>query len=226
MSGKPPPIDLTTGPFPSLAMLRWGEHEPDWRGYATGYRRASDALLGLAVERQVSIDLVVFPLGALLRQSVELHLKWLTVSIREQLGASTALAKNHDLDGLWERLRAPLRPLGLDEPQWEHLRSKIRILSQLDRTGETFRYPTTTKGRPSIEVDSLDVRKLADVVAEVLDVLEALVDAVTDEGRQRAEEAMADAARAWWSSLPDEEREQYEAEEAELHEAYIRGDPL
>lgn len=207
-------------------MLRWGEHEPDWRGYATGYRRASEALLGLAVERQVSIDLVVFPLGALFRQSVELHLKWLTVSIREQLGASTALAKNHDLDGLWDRLRAPLRPLGLDEREWEHLRSKIRVLSQLDRTGQTFRYPVTMKGRPSLSLDSFDVQKLADAVAEVLDALEAFVDAVADQGRQRAETAMADAARAWWSSLPTEERERYEAEDAELHEAYIRGDPL
>jgi hypothetical protein len=53
--------------------------------------------------------------------------------------------------------------------------------------------------------------------------LEALVDAAKDEGRVLAEEAMVEAANDWWYSLPDEERERYEEENAELHEAYMAG---
>jgi hypothetical protein len=203
-------------------VLRWTRHEPDWRGYAIGYRRAADAPAQEAVSG-VSLDLVVFPLAGLYRHALELHLKWLTVAIREELGTSTALLMTHDIERLWHHLREPLRPLGLRDSDWEDLDSKVLALARLDPKGEGFRYPVTIGGEPSLTIHALNLELFAQTSAQILDVLEALVDAAKDEGRVLAEEAMVEAANDWWYSLPDEERERYEEEHAELHEAYMAG---
>ncbi|WP_217922698.1 hypothetical protein [Miltoncostaea oceani] len=215
--------DFEAGPARSRAVVRWGRHEPDWRGYAIGYRRAADALAQEATTGRVSLDLFVFPLAGLYRHALELHLKWLTVAIREELGTSTALLMTHDIERLWRHLREPLRPLGLRDPDWESLDAKVLAWSRLDPKGVGFRYPVTVSGEPALTMDALNLEVLAQTSTEILDALEALIGAARDEGRVLAGEAMVEAASEWWYSLASEERERYEEEHAELHEAYMAG---
>lgn len=216
-------IDFEAGPARSRALVRWGRHEPDWQGYAIGYRRAADALAEEATAGRVSLDLFVFPLAGLYRHALELHLKWLAVAIREELGTSTALLMTHDIERLWRHLRESIRPLGLRDPDWEVLDTKVLAVSRLDPKGVGFRYPVTVGGEPSLTIDALNLEPFTQTLAEILDVLEALVGAARDEGRVLAEEAMLQSANDWWYSLPKEERERYEDEHAELHEAYMAG---
>lgn len=148
-------------------MLRWTRHDPDWRGYAIGYRRAADAL-AQETTSGVSLDLVVFPLAGLYRHALELHLKWLTVAIREELGTSTALLMTHDIERLWHHLREPLRPLGLRDSDWEDLDAKVLALSRLDPKGEGFRYPVTVGGEPSLTIHALNLELFAQTSAQIL----------------------------------------------------------
>lgn len=216
-------LDVTSGPANGKAVLRWRAHEPDWRGYAIGYRRAAEALTDGVAADGSRVDTLAFPIGGLYRHALELHLKWLAVVLRKELRASVRLIVTHDVARLWRHLERPIRSLGLDGEEWERIDQRVELIAGIDPRGLTFRYPVDTNGESLLALSALNVVSLASVAREVLDALEVMVDCAMHEGRLRAEEAMNEAAQDWWHALSHDERACYEAEDLLLHEAYMAG---
>ena len=216
-------MDLASGPASAQAAFRWRAHDPDWRGYAIGYRRAAEELTERVTADGVHLDTLAFPIGGLFRHALELHLKWLAVVLREELRESVRLIGTHDIERLWRHLERPIRSLGLDGEGWKRIDNHVGLISRIDPRGLSFRYPVGIDGTSLLAPDALNLASLADAAHEVLDALEAMVACAMHEGRLRAEEAMHEAAQEWWHSLGDEEQARYEEEDLLLHEAYMAG---
>jgi hypothetical protein len=216
-------IDLASGPLNAHGVVRWRAHEPDWRGYAIGYRRAAEALTDREAADGVHVDTLVLPIAGLFRHALELHLKWLAVVLNRELGESVRLLFTHDIERLWRHLEEPLRSLGLDGGEWERIGTRVHLIAEIDPKGHGLRYPVRLEGESPLTLEALNLVALASVAGEVLDALAAAVDGAIGEGRDRAQEAMHEAAQEWWYSLSDEERAGYEEAHAVLPEAYLAG---
>jgi hypothetical protein len=90
----------------------------------------------------------------------------------------------------------------------------------LDVSGQAFRYPVAADGTAPLAGPGINIAQLRDAALGVVAELEALTDAVVHDA-DLAHEAMIDEAQAWWASLSDDERDEYEAAEEELHAAYL-----
>jgi hypothetical protein len=205
------------------AVLRWRDHEPDWYGYALGYRRAVEFLCAVVEERAAYQDTLIFPIGALCRHAIELSLKRLLAELDSRWGGMERLRLTHNMVGLWNAAEPTLARLELSDPETDRrLARSIAGFAELDVSGQAFRYPVATDGTAALAGPGINIAQLRDAALGVVAELEALTDAVIHDA-DLAHEAMIDEAQAWWAGLSDDERDEYEAAEEELHAAYLDG---
>lgn len=208
------------GPSHMEAVLRWRGHERDWYGYAIGYRRAVETLATCIDETAARQDTLVFPIGALCRHAVELALKRVLVLLYDY-SESPLFKSTNDLRGLWNAALDPLRLGGLaDAATDKKIADQIEPLAALDPSGTAFRYPVSVKGDALLDRERINLAALRDDTLDLLGELEALADAVIHDDTLR-QEAMRDAAEAWWQGLDEHERAEYERADDELYEAYL-----
>jgi hypothetical protein len=206
------------------ALLRWAGHKPDWTGYAIGYRRAFERLVD-SVGTAGGHDTLVFPIVWLSRHAIEVSLKALIVSFHEELGEANHLEHKHNLVRLRHVAEESLRRLWTttDENQLSVTRQAIAEISELDPDGTGFRYPERRDGTATTTAEAINLDVVAGVVREVLAALDAERALVLAEGEWAREEAMREAAMEWWSGLSEDEREEYEALDERISEAWIEG---
>jgi hypothetical protein len=215
---------FTSGPPKMRALLRWIGHEPDWQIYAHGYRRAIEVLVDAVKKNSAYRGTLIFPIGALCRHAIELSLKRLLVLLHEELAKTPTLQHTHDIVGLWGVAQEPLARLSIDELGTEDtIGLRIRTFAHLDRSGEAFRYPTSKNGEILLPMDALNVAGLHGATLGLLTDLDALAHVLLDIAQDRRDDAMHDAAEAWWWSLDEDVRADYEAQHEALNEAYLRG---
>lgn len=125
------------------------KYDSNW-GYAEGFRRAADLLSHEILEKKGNPDYLIYPLGFLFHQHIELQLKWLIRSANELLVRREEAPKIHKLSDLWKILVAKLRELEPNEGKFlAEIDQTIAEICATDDTGEQFRYETLSNGKLS-----------------------------------------------------------------------------
>lgn len=171
-------------------------------------------LLVESVRNEQGHNTLVYPIVWLSRHAIEVALKGLLVTFRDELDMAEKFKLTHDLVALRSTAEKLVRNLGRnDEPELARLREAISRIAALDPDATRFRYPTTKDGTPSTSMEAINLDVLEDEVKGILTALDAELDWVQAEGQARQEEAWA----TWWFALSEEEREEHVGQEEELY---------
>jgi hypothetical protein len=130
--------------------------------YRQGYRRAAKLVAEYVCTQCRDQDLLVYPIVHNYRHHVELTLKHL-IALGSYLcdrvvapQVRVLLRKSHGLEQLWGELKPILYAAGKvaswkpEDVDIDGVESYIHQLSAADRGSYSFRYPTDTKGEPSL----------------------------------------------------------------------------
>jgi hypothetical protein len=138
-----------------------------WQTYAIGFKTAADLAVEQVVKRRMDHDTVVYAAVANYRQYLELMMKGLTEEAMLLLDAPGEVKATHDLLLLWNGLRPLLFEIGPDAETLDYVEVTIRRFAKMDPKSETFRYPVTKTGQPSLpsELRYINLRVLAEAMA-------------------------------------------------------------
>ena len=146
-----------TGGNPTWANACVGENGlPDYWEYAKGFSRAATILIDAALQKYGTthpVDELVYPVCFNMRHSVELRLKGaiseLTlIESRRDQALQFDLAGSHDIRNIWSFFIE--RSLKVDDRYKtiiDRVDKRINDISEVDATGQTFRYPQDTESR-------------------------------------------------------------------------------
>lgn len=125
--------------------------------YSCGYFEATGILLKGIEDDSTWIDLLIYPACLNFRHSIELYLKYLISQLAVASGRSVSFKPNHSLQENWEIARGLFGPakVTVSESDLVKMSTVIGCVMEIDGRGETFRYPETLKGDPTISGWSL-----------------------------------------------------------------------
>lgn len=154
--------------------------------YQDGYRQAALRLVEYLCDKGSGQDFLVYPIIYLYRHHIELTLKSIVRTAYSLLDQTVTDKRSHpltkhDLLKLWELARPLLDSVceiadnsafPLDD--LEGLESYVKQLHEHDDDGQHFRYPTTTKGTPSLRpgLTTINIRNLSNALEKLADYLE------------------------------------------------------
>jgi hypothetical protein len=182
------------GDDPTWANACVGKNgNPDYMDYARGFSAAANMLLNnvLAEEHMGLVDLFIYPVCFNMRHSVELRLKHavtrLTVLAKyRSMNEIIDLPQIHDIAELWREVKRLCA--GIDD-RFSFFTSEldpiIGDISEIDSTGQTFRYPEDIGGAQHLEnvgvINFFVLRQQFHVLEVLLDYFDLLSDALTRE---------------------------------------------
>jgi hypothetical protein len=148
----------------------------DINAYAIGYKQAADFLVERVSQECRYQDTLVYPIGFLYRQYIELRLKQL-VSIGGKFLDMPPKEENlhHGIDKLWKNCRNILERIHPDEEadEFDDVEKYIAEFACTDPSSTAFRYPADKERNPSLEgLTHINLRNLA----EAMDKIAALLD--------------------------------------------------
>jgi hypothetical protein len=145
-------------------------------GYIEGFRKSADILAKQIFEVVENPDYLIYPLGFLYHQHIELQLKWLIDLAAQLLNEKGRAPHTHDLTKLWKQLQIKLiqiEPAG--EQFVQELDDLIADICVLDHTGEQFRYQSLSDGKISFEsTHFVDIEEFALKRIAISDDLQAI----------------------------------------------------
>jgi hypothetical protein len=173
-------------------------------GYTEGYLRGARLLVEKTLAGLEAKDLLVYPIVFLYRHHIELVLKSIlrravyVVDFPLTGAEEKCLSSSHNLDQLWQYVK-PRFAAVCDSTGWENLSladesgitSYVNQLTRIDARSYCFRYPLSTKGRPSLPFDlkRFNLRhfaELMDRLAEYLNSLDAQLSLLEDWNMENA----------------------------------------
>lgn len=184
------------GAGPTWANACVGENgDPKIFEYALGFASAATALLDSAIECEgttLKVDTLVYPICFSMRHSVELFLKSFAASLatiseirRTRLQKFNAAA-SHDLALIWRFVRESAQETDnrLMEPI-NKLERYIQDLSQIDATGQVFRYPFDINNKKHLSevsiVNFYVLREQFEITKELLISIDSLTERLIEE---------------------------------------------
>jgi hypothetical protein len=159
----------------------------DWGALAFGFKRAADIL----VSEQLLIfhggDYTVHAIVYLYRHHLELTLKEIIIKGNALLDPPVEFKLDHSIGKLWTACKLILERLDIgleNDPELTPLENSIRQLDEVDPTSESFRYPFTKSGAPTLPpaLESIDIENLRRVV----DGMSTFLDCAMETVRERA----------------------------------------
>ena len=166
----------------SNARMNWAG-DP-WSVYAFGYRMAAEILVQHVAARPHYLDWLVYPIVFLYRQTIELDLKEVIISGRKLLDWTGSSPVGHGLVVLWTEVRKIIEEIWPNGPSTDLDKAErwINQLAEADGRSDAFRYPTDTRGDPSMPgITLINVRKYGAIMKE----LDSLLDGVSIEINER-----------------------------------------
>ena len=148
-----------------------------FHAYATGYKQATDIIVqevtATVTEYRGTRDYVIYPVIFLYRHYTELRLKEIILVGNKLYGTSEDLPIHHRIQDLWKRAR-PILEHASSKEDLDSVESCLSELSQMDPNSESFRYPITPDGSPSIDNDNLAIslRHLREVMNKLVTFLD------------------------------------------------------
>ncbi len=168
-------------------------------GYIEGFRRAADIVAKQIIEENKNPDYLIYPLGFLYHQHIELQLKWLFELAGSLSNDFKEAPHKHDLMELWTMLKPKLlflEPEGADF--LEKLEKALVQICSIDHRGEQFRFQFRKSGKVSLEgMREISVQDFALQRISVSDDLQAIRDSLTVR-KERNDELL------YWKSYREE----------------------
>lgn len=150
-------------------------------GYIEGFRKAADILAKQVIKEGENPDYLIYPLGFLYHQHLELQLKWLIELAGQLLNESEKPHFTHDLMNLWNVLQPKL--IRIEPNGDEFVRDLSDLIAEIcivDQSGEQFRYQSLSNGETSLEAtNSVDIEAFALKRISISDALQAIRMALT-----------------------------------------------
>ncbi|MBN2100200.1 MAG: hypothetical protein JW753_11460 [Dehalococcoidia bacterium] len=148
----------------------------DWDGYALGYKTAGDILVQHVIDTRRDQDILVYPIGFLYRQYLELRVKELIFIGSRLLDKRTDVPTHHRLVDLWPEARRITEEVFWDSSsntRLDEIEARMNELSRLDPHSDAFRYPEDKHGSPTLrEARQINLKQLRDVIQGVSLVLD------------------------------------------------------
>jgi hypothetical protein len=149
----------------------------NWDTYALGYKTAGDILAQYVIENNQHADFLVYPIGFLYRQYLELRLKELVVMGSRLLDREVDIPKHHRLSNLWIAARHHIEEVypnsSSNSRYLEVIGERIGELGHLDPASDAFRYPEDKHGSPTLcEAEHINLKQLKDVIQGISVVLD------------------------------------------------------
>lgn len=158
------------------ACLNWSHNPIEL--YTIGYKKAGDRLVELVLARVRDQDVLIYPIGFLYRQYIELRLKEIIREGRILLEEGSFFPKHHRIWDLWctaKKISIKTFENENEPPNFDYAEHVIREFSQIDPNSFAFRYPTTKKGDKTLEgVTHINIRRLAEHIEELSKDLEGI----------------------------------------------------
>jgi hypothetical protein len=154
-----------------------------WHRFATCYKEAADRIAAIVAQDPWRHALLLgAPMMFLYRHYVEVHLKSLLLDAGELLDDPQAVPPKHQLQKLWDRVRALLLRVSPEsDGEWfTRADGVIQELDGIDPTSFAFRYPVDKDSKPalisSLTVDAANVRRIVDELHILLDGASTQID--------------------------------------------------
>jgi len=165
----------------STATVGWTRDH--WFLYIEGYKRAADVLVQHVIDSRSDQDFLVYPIGFLYRQAIEVSLKYLFREGCQLLEREPEPFKGHKLTKLWPECREILEEVWPDGPR-ENLDAVEAVLQEFeseDQFATAFRYPTDRKGNASFpDRRRINLRNFSEVAGRSLSLLEGATTAMVE----------------------------------------------
>ncbi len=123
---------------------------------AEGYFRAADSLVNQIMSTGKDLDFLIFPIGFLFRQAIELWLKSIIRNGNKCLDNHVDFPKTHNLSDLWKQAhtitlqilspKARQENLYISTKTNQRITNTINNFSNTDKYSTAFRYPTDKQG--------------------------------------------------------------------------------
>ena len=159
----------------------------DWNALAWGYKRAADILAEHVLATFSGGDLIIYPIVLLYRHHIELTLKDIIRRGNALLDVPVKQRDIHSLGELWDDCRTVLERSGVpvDVPELPELvpfETCIKVFETFDPRGESFRYPETKSGKPTLpsNLNSIDLPELRKAVQRMSFFLEITRDTIIE----------------------------------------------
>ena len=135
----------------------------------SGFKEAGDLLVEKAREDDYYSSILIYPIMFCYRHSLELALKYIITTYGRAAGVPPN-TKEHDLARLWPHCRGVIEyfhPKN-DDPALDAVEACIAEFAKIDPGSDTFRYATTSKGRPiTINLPPVDLLQLRDTMEAI-----------------------------------------------------------
>lgn len=151
--------------------------------YTIGYREAADILLKHVLDDPRCQDLLILPMLFLYRHFVEIRLKYIITMGRKRIDVTAGIPIGHNLTELWDDARAVITDLypNEDAEVLDSVGHCINQLANVDPDSTAFRYPTNTKGNPSLpQLTRIDVPNFAEKMTGLANLLDGASDALKE----------------------------------------------
>ena len=133
----------------------WNGGPADFGRYAKGYFTAGAMLVKCLQEQSMDVDLVIYPLVMNYRHGVEDMLKQLAATVSFLCTGKREVCFTHKLIDNWAIVRRYLPDIDVPQEDIDQAEATVKDLVEIDPTGETFRYPLSSKGERHLEETSL-----------------------------------------------------------------------
>jgi hypothetical protein len=150
--------------------------------YASGYKRAAELLVEHALQQQMDLDTLVYPILFLYRQCIELQLKSIIKKGSILLEIRIRVPFTHDLTRLWTLGRSILVGIYDDDKEAiNYLETMILQLSKSDPNSQAFRYPHDKNGNVSLsEVTHVNLKAISEALGEVVNLLDGAAAGISE----------------------------------------------
>ena len=120
---------------------------------------------------------------------MELQLKSTLLELQRLQRKPLEYVKSHDLSYLWHRVRVEIEEAQpKDTADLPHVEEILMQLHRMDRTGQEFRYPTTSNQRPSLAaLEQVDLEAFHTAMVRVANFFDGEGDVIYADRRMRDE---------------------------------------
>ncbi|OGW83349.1 MAG: hypothetical protein A2987_01230 [Omnitrophica bacterium RIFCSPLOWO2_01_FULL_45_10] len=143
--------------------------------YISGYKLAGDVLVGYIKQKKCDQDLLVYPIGFLYRQYLELRLKDIIKLGIELYDMNNKMPTHHKIVELWALAKEILKkawPKG-DIKDLAIIEKCIKEYAKADPASQSFRYSEDREGNKTLEgISHINLRNLANVIERISSLLD------------------------------------------------------
>lgn len=146
-----------------------------------GYMAAGAALVSAYQADPRRYHALIYPILFNYRHAIELAMKWIITTYGHYSSVRIPTSDHHRLWALWGLCKQIIVEVGSADEAIPIVEQVVKDFHDLDRSGQTFRYATTTNGRllqlPDYKIDVENIRDIMDGVAHFFDGADGQLDA-------------------------------------------------